>query len=166
MYLKTYDQLFKEMHKKYSLPYDWRLLKAQCIQESGLNPNAKAYDGGMGLAQFMPKTFEEVASDLQWPFGSNPFSPELSIEAQAYYMRKLLSSWTAERHEIDRYCLALASYNAGMGNMLRSQKFALGANDYASIINKLDLVTGASNSGITKGYVKNILTIWVRQIIN
>ena len=36
--------------------FDWRLLAAQCYQESTFDPNARSWAGASGLMQIMPKT--------------------------------------------------------------------------------------------------------------
>jgi hypothetical protein len=78
-------------------------------------------------------------------------------------MAKLLNSWSAPRPDIDRYCLALASYNAGFGNLLKAQKAAGGANDYASIIRSLPHVTG-HHAAETTAYVKRILNYFNQMV--
>ncbi len=162
-----YDYAIKEANERYLYYYDWRMYKAQLIAESDLNPVAVSPVGAQGIAQFMPGTWRDVSAEL---FGSRflsklgPNDPNLAIPAGAYYMRSLIRKWTTPRPLIDRYCLALASYNAGFGHILRAQKLANNAADYASIIKPLSKVTGVSHSHETKTYVKRILTIYNRLV--
>ncbi|MCK9504683.1 MAG: transglycosylase SLT domain-containing protein [Porticoccaceae bacterium] len=157
------NQLIKNAARAYLPGGDWRLLKAQLMQESQLNPKAVSPVGAQGIAQFMPATWSEMKKTLARDLGiidADPFNVEHAIPACAIYMRQRYETWTAPRPELDRYCLALASYNAGTGNILKAQKLAGGANDYVSIIAKLHLVTGIDNSNETKNYVVRIFNYW------
>ncbi len=151
-----YDDLIQAAHLQYLtdplLPgTDWRLLKAQLIQESNLQPDAVSPAGAQAIAQFMPPTWADRA-----PAGASPFDPEIAIPMAASYMEDLLRQWRADRTEMDRYCLALASYNAGLGSILRAQRAAGGANDYRTIIGALPQVTGR-HAAETQGYALKIL---------
>lgn len=119
-HITAFDDCIKRYHAEFGLPYDWRLLKAQLIAESGLNPAAVSPVGAKGLAQFMPDTQTEVLKALNMPSNTSRLNAEASIKCCAYYMSVMLKKWTAKREDIDRYCLALASYNAGMGNLLKA----------------------------------------------
>ncbi len=70
-------------------------------------------------------------------------------------MALLRNSWSAPRSEEDRRRLAQASYNAGIGSLLKSQKM-VGKNDYVSIVEHLAQVTGEANAKQTKTYVEKI----------
>jgi len=140
--IKKYDEPIKKAAAQFLPGIDWRFLKAQLQAESNLNPDAKSPVGAMGIAQFMPKTWEEVSHELNFHHDTTPYQARPAILASAYYMAKMLRQWTAEREEIDRYFLALASYNAGFGNILKAQQHAGGANDYFTIMQHLHLVTG------------------------
>lgn len=65
---------------------------------------------------------------------------------------------------MDRYMLAAASYNAGAGNLIRSQKSCGGPNRYREIVACLPRITG-HHSKETKGYVRNIITKWYPALI-
>ena len=106
-----YDREFKAQTELWLPGIDWRLLKAQCYQESRLDPYAVSPVGAQGLCQFMPGTAEEVSKQLGVTV--SPFVPEWSIQAAAFYMQRLRRGWSSPRPEIDRHSLALASYNAG-----------------------------------------------------
>lgn len=113
-----YDSLFVIFGDRYNVP--WQLLKAQVRQESNFNPDAvNARTGATGLAQFMPKTWEE------WLDGTpgiqeivdklkllSPKDPEDAIKAQAAYMDWLLKHAGGSEK-------ALAAYNWGIGNLWR-----------------------------------------------
>lgn len=110
-----YDSLFKYYAEKNGL--DWLLLKAQGIQESLLNPEAKSRVGALGLMQFMPKTWQEWYDERVGIEGpplarDERTNPEKSIAAGAAYLAYLLARFS----RTDR---ALAAYNWGMGNVRR-----------------------------------------------
>lgn len=159
-----YDKPIQQAAEKHLPGVDWRLLKAQYQAESLLDPNAVSPAGAQGIAQFMPRTWSDVSKALGYPADITPFDPEAAIPAGAFYMADMLDGWTAPRPEMDRYCLALASYNAGFGNLLKAQKVAGGANDYASIIRALPQVTGTKNASQTTAYVKRILHYWTGMV--
>ena len=74
-------------------------------------------------------------------------------------MAWLLSEWSSPRPEIDRHCLALASYNAGLGNILAAQKRAGGKLIYREIIYHLPQITHHF-AAETISYVQRIYTIY------
>src|SRR3990167_2752731 len=136
-YSDKYDRWFKRYAQLWlpipSEVYGWQILKAQGIQESRLIPDAVSPVGAMGIMQFMPRTFASYVPTLN-ALGADvdPFDPETSIHLGARYMASLRSSWTAHRPEKDRLQLAQASYNAGLGNILKSQRLC-GSNLYSEI---------------------------------
>lgn len=155
---KKYDSFFKEAIIFMPPGTPWQLLKAQCWQESRLDPTAIAADGGMGLCQFMPGTWNDIKS--RYKLKGSPFIAKLSITACSLYMSDLYNSWSSPRSSEDRYKLALASYNAGIGNILKSQEKSGWKSDYSSIESELHKITGDRNSKITKEYVHKIFYVW------
>ena len=119
-----------------------------------MNPDAVSPVGARGLAQFMPGTWADVSRQLKYGAVS-PHIARYSIEAGAYYMARLRRGWSSPRPERDRWDLARASYNAGMGNLLKAQVKAGGAVLYADIIAALPQVTG-HHSRETITYVERI----------
>lgn len=160
-----WDADFKLATETYlPLGYDWRMLKAQCYQESLLQPLAMSPVGAYGLCQFMPRTAADVGKRL----GSTPdefWLPEISIRAAGYYMGILMRSWKAERPFLDRIKLAQASYNAGIGNVLKAQNYCDKARLYDEIIPCLPRVTGRRNSRETIGYVDYIVNRWYPRML-
>lgn len=109
-----YDSLFQ--YYGFLAGVDWRLLKAQALAESGLNPDAKSRVGALGLAQFMPATWAELVMRKGWIAPQtlvDPRDPEDAIRAQSVYMAWLLK-------ETGNVELALASYNWGVGRVRRA----------------------------------------------
>lgn len=80
---------------------------AQLNQESGFNPKAKnKKSGAIGIAQFMPST----AKGMGFTAGVDPLR---DIRMAAQYMKSKLKMYNGD------YRLALASYNAGSGNVAK-----------------------------------------------
>ena len=159
-YPNTYDTAIQSTMRVYFPQVDWQWGKAQLIAESNLDPNAHSPAGAMGLAQFMPDTWGDAIEHFGWPDDVSPFNPMLAIPAYAWYMNKLWNQWTAPRPAADRLQLAQASYNAGLGNIIKAQNLSeYGSDDYASIIAKLPDVTG-QHAQETINYVKRIASIY------
>jgi soluble lytic murein transglycosylase-like protein len=108
------------------------LWAAQIYQESLCDPRAVSAVGARGLAQFMPATWREVSGQLRLPPNSTPHE-RIAIRAGVFYMARLSAGWTARRPAHERHRLAQASYNAGMGTVLRTQGASDGALKFAGI---------------------------------
>lgn len=163
--MKTkYDDLIKRAVEKHLPKLDWRIYKAQLYVESELNPNAISPVGAEGLAQFMPATWEEWSPRAGFD-GSEPTDPEAAIFTGAMYMANLHEKWHWPRPEIDRYCLALASYNAGARSIIEAQKIVGNPSLYAEIIKGLPQITG-SHSKETIQYVQKIFKACSRLILD
>ena len=99
--LNRWDHYLSVASQNYDLPLEF--LKAICIAESGMNPNAKSNVGAMGLMQLMPGT----AKDLRV---TDPWDPEQNIDGGSRYIRQQLD-------DFGEYRLAVAAYHAGPGNV-------------------------------------------------
>jgi soluble lytic murein transglycosylase-like protein len=100
----TYDDLIKEAAHRHGLPE--ALIRAVIMTESAFDPLAVSSAGAQGLMQLMPALADEMGV-------SNVFDPRENIMAGAQYLKSLLE---AQKGNIK---LALASYNAGPGNVKR-----------------------------------------------
>jgi soluble lytic murein transglycosylase len=100
---------------KYSKRFevDSLLIKAVMKKESNLNLEAVSNTGAVGLMQVMPKTALEIASQLNITnySGKNLKEAEINIMLGTYYLKKMLNYYN------NNLILALAAYNAGIGNV-------------------------------------------------
>lgn len=151
-----YDRAIQKSVKLYwtdlEKPKYW---KAQLYQESRFKKYVVSPVGAMGLAQFMPGTWKQISKELNYPAYANAFIPKYAIFAGAYYMRKLRNSWSWKRPLMDKHYLALASYNGGIGNMIKAQKLCDNKILFKDIIPCLHKVTG-HHSNETIDYIKRI----------
>lgn len=98
----AYDDIFRNASQAYGV--DYKLLKAIAKTESNFNPNAKSSAGAMGIMQLMPSTAKAYGV-------TDPYNPEQNIMGGARYLRDLLLRAGGDKN------LALAYYNAGIGNV-------------------------------------------------
>ena len=138
----------------YQFPDAWA---AQLYQESLCDPQATSYVGASGIAQFMPRTWREVAGELNLPPGTTPNS-DIAIWAGAYYQARMMNGWRSGSPPIEAHKLGQASYNAGFGNIRRSQGLC-GGSDWSTINICLPQVTGR-HATETRGYVSRISDWW------
>lgn len=132
---------------------------AQATQESRFNTLAVSPVGAKGVAQFMEYTAKEVEQELKhldlFKDGFDRENATQSIYAQVHYMNKLFKTWSWKRTDTSRMQLALASYNAGAGNIIKAQKLSGGKKHWLEIKSHLKKVTG-NNSKETIKYVSII----------
>ncbi|MBX3447529.1 MAG: transglycosylase SLT domain-containing protein [Parvibaculaceae bacterium] len=151
-----YDAEIEQAVKRWWPDYpDHLAWKAQLWQESRLDPAAVSPAGAAGVAQFMPATWADVVRELRLPRSASRHEASLAIEAGAYYMARLRRSWSSPRPQAERHRLAQASYNAGLGNILRAQKLCGGARLWDEISPCLPRITGR-HSKETIDYVRLI----------
>jgi soluble lytic murein transglycosylase len=81
-------------------------------QESEFNPNAVSPAGASGLMQLMPATAAETARRFDIRYSPADIKePNTNLRLGSAYLASLVSSWSGS------YVLAIASYNAGPGNV-------------------------------------------------
>ncbi len=108
--ISTYDAHFKQAAAVTG--WDWRLIAAQCYQESGFDPAAVSWAGACGLMQIMPGTGQEL--------GVTPdelYHPEINVSAAARYIVQLNSLFSDIRSHEERLKFVLAAYNGGAGHV-------------------------------------------------
>lgn len=104
--ISRYDHHFKRYSRQ--VGWDWRLLAAQCYQESGFDERAVSWAGARGLMQIMPGTARQLnlaEEDL--------FRAEANIEAGVRYIGQLSRRFADVPGRLDRICFVLAAYNGG-----------------------------------------------------
>ena len=112
--ISTYDAYFKQASK--TTGWDWRLIAAQCYQESGFDPNAVSWAGAKGLMQIMPAT----ARHLNLP-EEHIFSATENVAAAARYIRELQGKFHDVSNPEEKVKFVLASYNGGVGHINDAQ---------------------------------------------
>jgi len=103
-------------HQKYfgpAFPYWYGL--GQLKQESCCRATATAFDAGMGIAQFMPKTSQYVQSLMGKSL--NPYNPDQAIEMQAFYMARIHNKENFIKGDDKRLWLSYQIYNGGVGTL-------------------------------------------------
>jgi membrane-bound lytic murein transglycosylase F len=147
-----FDDLYQSAMR--DVPWDWRWLKALCWCESAHDHLAVSPVGAWGIAQFMPSTWYWACQTRG--ITANPTEPADAIPMAAWYLQYLRGEWSWERPEWQRRELVLASYNAGLGNILRAQRKANNALTWGEIRVHLKWVTGPKNAGQTNTYVDRV----------
>ncbi len=151
--------------------WDWRLLAAQCYQESAFDPRAVSWAGAQGLMQLMPATSARMGLSL-----AQVFEPERNIDGGARYLRLLNGQFADITNPQERIKFVLAAYNGGPGHVRDAMALATkhGRNprrwaDVDVFILKLaepnyyrDPVVkyGYLRGSETSGYVRQILARW------
>ncbi|MDR2426628.1 MAG: lytic transglycosylase domain-containing protein [Endomicrobium sp.] len=89
------------------------LIESVMKRESNMNPEAISNKGAVGLMQIMPKTALEISEHIIFgDYNENKLTdPSINIMFGAYYLSKLLDYYN------NNLILALAAYNAGIGNV-------------------------------------------------
>lgn len=167
--ISAWDDLFRRHCG--TAGWDWRLIAAQCYQESGFDPNAVSSVGAQGLLQLMPAT----AAAMGVPEGK-AFDPEQNISAATRYLRKIQGFFSDIPDPTERIRFTLAAYNGGVGHVQDAQTLARkhGSDpkhwdEVAPFILRLaepayyrdpDVKHGYMRGSETEGYVRLIMDRW------
>lgn len=98
----AYDDIIAEAAERYNL--DPKMIRAVMQAESAFNAMAVSPVGALGLMQLMPAVAKELGV-------TDPLDPRQNIMGGSQHLKKML---TSHRGNV---ALALASYNAGPGNV-------------------------------------------------
>ena len=104
--ISHYDQYFITYSR--DIRWDWRLLAAQCYQESTFDPKAVSFAGAKGLMQIMPGTADHLGVSR-----SRLYEPEVNIAAATKYIAQLQRTFADIGDHYERTNFVLASYNGG-----------------------------------------------------
>jgi len=104
--ISHYDGFFQRYAA--TIRWDWRLLAAQCYQESTFDPQARSWAGACGLMQIMPGTADHLGLAR-----ANIFNPEQNIAAAVKYLGELERNFSDIREHSERTKFVLAAYNGG-----------------------------------------------------
>ena len=91
----------------------WSLAHGITRQESSFDRTAVSHAGARGMMQLMPATAQEQAGKMGmgYDYGRLTSDPAYNVMLGSAYFRRLLDQWDGN------YPLAVASYNAGAGNV-------------------------------------------------
>jgi soluble lytic murein transglycosylase len=91
----------------------WSLAHGITRQESSFDRSAVSHAGARGLMQLMPGTAAEQAGKMGYGYDYNRLTsdPAYNVMLGSAYFQRLLNTWGGN------YPLAVASYNAGAGNV-------------------------------------------------
>lgn len=106
---------YSEYVYKYSEQYgvDPLLMFSLIKAESNFKTDGVSSSNAIGLMQLMDSTAEEVAKNIQMEYNSDTtlYNPEENIQLGIKYFSELMKYYD------QNYILALAAYNAGIGNV-------------------------------------------------
>jgi len=112
--------------------WDWRLLAAQCYQESAFDPEAVSWAGARGLMQIMPGTARQLGVPVE-----SLFNPEANIAASAKYLKMLQGQFSDIKNPTERTKFVLAAYNGGTNHirdaMALARKYRRNPQSWASV---------------------------------
>lgn len=120
--ISRYDGLF--MTYCQPIRWDWRLMAAQCYQESTFDPQAKSWAGACGLMQIMPATASALGLAME-----NIYDPEANIAAAARFLGQLEDKLSDIPDRNERMNFALACYNGGYHHIRDAMALAQRAGD-------------------------------------
>lgn len=167
--ISKWDGLFQKYAPTARL--DWKLMAAQCYQESCFDPKAHSWAGACGLMQIMPSTAKYLGLPIE-----DIYTPEANIKASAKLMNELMNNFRDAASQQDRICFALAAYNGGEGHvrdaMALASKNGKDSHRWSSVqeyILKLSdpqyyndpvVKRGYMRGSETSGYVDRIMKRW------
>ncbi len=142
------DASFPRMNVPEGQQGNWTMIHAITRQESQFDRAIVSHAGARGLMQLMPATAREVAGKMGLSFDNVAlFDPSYNVQLGSTYFRQLLNYYGGS------YPLAIAAYNAGMGNV---NKWLRNNGDPRT---GMDIVQWIENIPIyeTRNYVQRVL---------
>ena len=127
----------------------WSLVNGITRQESSFDRAAVSGANARGLMQLMPGTAREQAGKMGvgYDYGRLTSDPSYNVMLGSAYFRRLVNTWDGN------YPLAVASYNAGAGNVRKW------INSYGDPRGNVDIVSWIEKIPFeeTRGYVQRVL---------
>ncbi len=127
----------------------WSLVHGITRQESSFDRAAVSHAGARGLMQLMPGTAREQAGKMGmgYDYARLTSDPSYNVMLGSAYFQRLVSNWGGN------YPLAVASYNAGSGNVRKW------VNSYGDPRGNVDIVSWIEKIPFeeTRGYVQRVL---------
>lgn len=157
--ISAYDRLF--MRHSTGIGWDWRLLAAQCYQESAFDPNAISPAGAIGLMQIMPSTAATLNVDKK-----SLFTPEDNVRTAVQYLVRLNRTFSDITDSSERQRFVLAAYNGGAGHLRDAMALAESDgrnarrwNDVAPYVLRLSDPTCYRHPLVKNGYMRGSETV-------
>jgi len=148
--------LMREAQAVYGVGAAIPLFAGQIRQESNWNPQATAWDGGRGLAQFMDSTAATIAARYPELGAADPYDPRWAIRALVRY-----DGWLYDRVRgvptCQRWAATLKGYNAGLGYVQRAQARSPHPNQWFGVTEWLNVGQSAQNFRTSRAYPRQIL---------
>ncbi len=163
--ISAYDEHFVRVAQR--IGWDWRLLAAQCYQESAFDPQAVSWAGACGLMQIMPSTGSRLGLSR-----NDLFVPSTNIDAAGRYIQQLSATFSDVRNPHERILFVLAAYNGGAGHIRDAMTLATAAghspqrwSDVEPYVLALASPAAYRNPSVKYGYLRGEETVdYVRQI--
>lgn len=165
--ISPYDALF--MRHCRTAGWDWRLMAAQCRQESGFDADARSWTGAAGLMQLMPETAARYG--LSAPQVDDP---EKNIGAAARFIAALDRSFSDIKDRSERIRFVLAAYNGGAGHirdaMALCRKYGKDSGrwtDVSTFVLRLSEANYYNDAAVNFGYMRGAETCaYVEDVIS
>lgn len=157
--ISHYDHLFQRYASV--ARWDWRLLAAQCYQESTFDPKAHSWAGACGLMQIMPATAAHLGLSM-----ANIYDPEANIAAAARYISELTRHFSDIPSREEQCYFVLAAYNGGFFHIRDAMALATkhGRNprrwaDVSEFVLKLSTAEYYTDPVVKHGYMRGSETV-------
>lgn len=130
--------------------------------ENGCDPNATRYEAHLdeesrGLCQILQSTAVDVGADPD-----RLFEPDYNLQTAARYLQACMRYTQPGGTERDRWMVAVAAYNCGMGRVRKAMRHAGPGANWSDILDWLDghPEQESPNERTTKRHVAGVLRVW------
>lgn len=121
-------------------------------QESEFDRQAVSSSGARGLMQLLPSTAKETARKLKLGYSNDHlFEPQYNMRLGGYYLSRLINAYDGS------YVLAIASYNAGPGNVRRwIKRFGTPGKSLEEVVNWSEKIPFSETRNYVQRVVENL----------